>query len=340
MDSKIDIVIPTRNRGGLIVNALESLQENHSQDFYVWIVDQSENSLTAEAVKPFLEKDSRYSLITSHTKGADIARNIGLQVGQSSIIAFLDDDCRVADTWVEILLNEYEANPEVASIFGRVIPKEGPMEFSNKKETAVMQRLHQVLPMAKKVEQEHRFYTQNNCFDLGFGHGANMSFRRSTFAEIGVFDEYLGGGAPLKSWEERDIGYRILRNGGTILYSPDLIVYHEHWRGWHDVCKAFQEYAFGAGAATGKYVRTGDWASLRLLGDWLLQMGIRQILSGLIKWRSWQKIYVGIMQLIYPWIGLWQSRQYAIDPHYCVYIRKKGKTQKVPTIEPPSSKRE
>ncbi len=328
MAIKIDIIIPTRNRGDLITNSLKSLQANQSENFHVWVVDQSENTLTAETVQTFVKKDGRFSLITTYTKGADIARNIGLQAGESPLVAFIDDDCCVVDTWIETLLNEYAAYPDVDSIFGRVIPMEVPDTISNEKELAEIKRLQQVLPMAKKEDPNHQLFTFNHQDNLGFGHGANMSFRRSTFTEIGIFDEYLGGGAPLKSWEERDIGYRILHKGGSILYSPDVIVYHNHWRGWSDVRTAFKGYAIGTGAVVGKYIRLGDWKSILVLINWIMQQGVRQILSGIFKWQSWQKAYIGLLQLIYPWIGLWQSQQYAIDRQNRVYIGKKGQNIK------------
>lgn len=334
MIPKIDVVIPTRNRGLLIVDSIKSLQANPSQDFRVWIVDQSENTATADAAQPFVERDHRFSFISSNTKGADTARNIGIQAGESPIVAFIDDDCRVETNWIETLLHEYQTYPEISSIFGRVIPVEAPKTYANKAEVSKIRRLHQVLPMAKKDEPDHLVYSNKNRFNLGFGHGANMSFRRSIFAEVGLFDECLGGGAPLKSWEERDMGYRIFCNGDRILYSPDLVVYHEHWRAWPDVRKAFVGYAIGTGAVVGKYMRLGDWKSIQILLDWLLQQGVKQILSGIFKWQSLHKVKAGLIQLIYPWVGLWQSRKYAIDKQYCMFIGKKGQIKKRTAINP------
>jgi len=330
MNPEIDIVIPTRNRGPLVVDSLKSLQENSFQNFQVWIVDQSTNALTANAVQSLVKGDARFSLISTNTKGADTARNIGIKAGMASIVAFIDDDCRVETNWIENLLHEYEQQPDISAIFGCVVPVEAPADFANQQEISKIKRLHQVLPMAKKDEAKHILYSDENRFNLGFGHGANMSFRRDTFTEVGLFDEYLGGGAPLKSWEERDIGYRILVDGGKILYSPTVIVYHEHWREWPDVRRAFIDYAIGAGAVVGKYMRCGDWQSIQILSEWIFQQGIKQIFSGIFKWKSLHKTRVGFLQLIYPWIGLWQSRNYVLDKKHCVFISKKGEP-KVPS---------
>lgn len=334
MKTKIDVIIPTRNRGLLIVDSIKSLQANPSQDFRVWIVDQSENTLTADAVQPFVESDHRFSLISTNTKGADIARNIGIEASEAPIVGFIDDDCQVESNWIKTLLHEYETHPNISSIFGRVIPVEAPANYSNENEVSKIKRLHQVLPMAKKDEPTHHIYNNKDRFNLSFGHGANMSFRRSTFAKIGLFDEYLGGGAPLKSWEERDLGYRIIGQGGQILYSPDVVVYHKHWREWPDVRDAFIGYAIGAGAVVGKYMRLGDWQSFQLLVEWMLQQGFKQIASGIFKWKSLHKTKAGLLQLIYPWVGLWQCREYAIDKEYCIFVGEKKQIQTKTPIEP------
>ncbi len=323
MKARIAVVIPTCDRGSLIENTLRSLQTNTIQDFEAWIVDQSDNASTAQAVEPFLKGDGRFSLITSQIKGTDVARNMGIKASHAPIIALVDDDCRVANNWLETLLTEFETDSTIDSIFGRVIPGHIPKTFSQGSNTVHIQRLQQVLPMAKKNSFKHKRYIKNR-FDLGFGHGANMSFRRTTFEKFGLFDEYLGGGTPLYSWEEKDIGYRILASGGTILFSPNAVVYHDHWREWSGVRTAFRNYGIGAGAAVGKYFRLGDWASVWLLADWMLQQGVRQIFSGIFKWRSWQKTYVGFLQLVYPWLGLINGMKYAIDPQSKVYVGLKS----------------
>lgn len=148
-----------------------------------------------------------------------------------------------------------------------------------------------------------------------------MGLRRTCFDDLGGFDELLGAGAPLRSWPERDLGYRILRRGGRIVYTPAALVHYRHWRGWDEVRSTYRNYAIGAGAATGKYLRCGDWAGLYLLVEWLAGQGVRQVVSGVLKWRSGQKIQVGLLQLIYPWVGLIQGWRYPVDRERVLYRR-------------------
>lgn len=320
MTPDVSIVICTRNRNERITSTLESIFENTWTNFEVIIVDQSNNELTQKAVQPFLA-DPRSIYKRTNTSGLSKARNIGLSEARSKIIAFTDDDCRVSNNWLESILQEFTEHPAVTSVFGRIIPGELPnaSDLSESFNFSQAKRLQQVLPIAKKDGMTHQLFKENPN-NLGFGHGANMCFRRSAFSKYGVFDEYLGAGAVLGAWEDRDMGHRILLGGGQILYSPNIVIYHDHWREWPDVKDAYKNYAIGTGTAVNKYIRSGNWSSIFLLFDWIAQLGIRQVLSGILKWQSWQKIQIGISQIIYPWIGFMKGFKYNIDPQKKVYI--------------------
>ena len=75
---------------------------------------------------------------------------------------------------------------------------------------------------------------------------------------IGYFDERLGSGSEFKSAMDGDIIYRILKAKGKVIYSPDIIVYHNAWRRKADNALLRYNYAFGLGAFAGKYLSLGD----------------------------------------------------------------------------------
>jgi glycosyltransferase involved in cell wall biosynthesis len=283
----------------------------------VWVVDQSDDQATATEVARLAVEDSRIRYLYTKVRGANFARNEGVKQGSSEYIAFIDDDCRVAPDWLANLLQELQ-EPGVWAVFGRVVPdhtESAPLAADD----AVVSR---AIPMALKDAPQRRVYEQNR-FDLSFGHSANMGWRRDSFLKVGGFDGFIGAGGPLGTWDERDVGYRVLsRHRGRIIYTPQAVVYHRHWRGWQEVRKAYQGYAIGTGAAAGKYLRCGDWGGLYFLVEWLLDQGVRQIISGILKWRSWQKIQVGWYQLIYPWVGVVQGLRYPIDRKHVLYLKK------------------
>ncbi len=308
-----DIILCTRNRGALLTATLDSLRASRRTEFQVYVVDQSQNQETAQVVLPVCAADSRFHLVPTKTKGLDIARNLGVRSGSGDVVIYIDDDCRAEPGWLDALMAEYDRDPQVWAVFGRILPGE------SKDPNRVLRKWERALPMAM-VDHPARKVFEKNVFDLGFGHGANMSFARSTFARIGLFDDLLGAGGLLRSWPERDFGYRILKAGGRIVFTPQALVYHDHWREWPEVEKTYKNYAIGCGAAIGKYLRLGDYAALTLLLEWIWSQGLRQMASGILRWQSWEKFYVGWTQVVYPFVGLRMGSRYRISKEHSVYL--------------------
>jgi GT2 family glycosyltransferase len=277
------------------VTLLESLSWCAYERLTIWVIDQSDNDATARAVAPFLRADARVRLVRSELHGISKARNLGVSVGTAPIVLFTDDDCRVDASWVSAMVAEL-CDKQTWAVFGRILPDRSA-SVENKP-------TFPGIDLATKPSEERVVYAKNR-FNLGFGHGANMGVRRDVLQRLGGFDEALGAGGPLRSWEDREFGYRVLAAGGRIVYTPTALVYHRQWRSWQSVRLASRDYAIGAGAAAAKCLRHGDLGGIVLLADWLFEQGLRQVLSGLLKWQSGRKITLGLMHLTYPWKGLY-----------------------------------
>lgn len=313
MPAEVDIVIPTRGRGALIDATINSIRQGMQTDFALWVTDQSKDDATEQTVARHRAVDSRINYIHAQPWGSSYARNIGAAQGSAPYILFTDDDCIATPDWAQALIDELR-RPATWAVFGRVLPDTTLATPQH------AQPVSAALPMALKDAPARRVYSGNRL-DLSFGHSANMGVRRDAFDRISGFDELLGVGGALRAWPDRDIGYRMLARGGAIIYAPAALIYHRHWRGWDEVRRSYRNYAIGAGAAALKYIRCGDPGGWYILGEWLLDQGVRQILSGIFKWRSAQKIQVGLTQLVYPWVGMFQSLHYAIDRERMVYRR-------------------
>jgi glycosyltransferase involved in cell wall biosynthesis len=306
----VDIIIPSRNRGPLITTAINSILSSHYQHFSLWIIDQSDDDRTRDAVAPLAQTDPRLHYLPTNTRGSNVARNIGLAASSAPYILFTDDDCRVDPYWVESMLSELKS-PAVWAVFGRVLPEWEEADDDQR-------QTNKGVTVATKTSVERTVY-HGNRFNLGFGHGANMGLTRACYRRLGGFDNLLGSGAMLSGWPERDLGYRILRRKGTIVYTPDATIFHQQWRTPQELYKTYRSYGLGTGAAVGKYVRCGDIAAAYLFGEWILDQGVRQVVSGLLKWRSREKVAVGLLQIVYPWVGLVRGLRYALDREQIMY---------------------
>jgi GT2 family glycosyltransferase len=304
-----DIIISTRNRAELIGPALNSIRNCDGVALTIWVIDQSDNEATGEVVAVHAATDRRVRYVHTGSRGISVARNIGAMAGASPYILFTDDDCLVDPGWAAAMVAAL-ADERTWAVFGRILG-----DFSDE---PVEERVTLGLTLATKTSQHEAIY-KGNRFDLSFGHGASMGLRREIWERLGGFDQALGVGGLLRSWEDRDFGYRILAAGGQIAYAPAALVYHRQWRGYKAVLRAYRNYAIGAGATASKYLRYGDAGGFVLLFEWMFNQGLRQIISGMFKWRSWQKISIGLEQLALPWWGLIMGLRYPLHRQHRVY---------------------
>ncbi|MFT5196601.1 MAG: glycosyltransferase involved in cell wall biosynthesis [Cellvibrionaceae bacterium] len=303
MKSIIDIVVPTYNRGDLILETVESLLATDHTDISIWIIDQSADDLTEKTISPLLT-DNRLNYVHSVKKGSNLARNLGISLGQAPIVAFTDDDCIVDTQWIGTTLEAFE-QAKVDAVFGRIIDQSIGLPG---------EQITDGLKIAVKDDPVRKLF-HGNRFKLDFGHGANMAFRRCVLDSIFGFDPLLGNGGPLRSWPEKDIGYRILAKNGMILYEPDMIIYHKQWRSWSGIKVTQRNYGFGAGAIGARYLKNGDWGGIYLMFEWMVDQGVRQVISGILKWRSWQKISAGLIQIFYPIPGFFEGLKHPVWPN-------------------------
>ena len=95
--------------------------------------------------------------------------------------------------------------------------------------------------------------------------GINMAFRRQLAEVIGGFDTDLGPGTPDRMvCEDLDFLYRAFKAGHRILYSPDVLLFHNHGRrSATDRSRLNQTYLWGRGGFYLKHILRGDRQVLR-----------------------------------------------------------------------------
>lgn len=149
-------------------------------------------------------------------RGLSGARNTGVGLATSEVVAFLDDDAEAAPDWLERLTAYYD-DPDVLAVGGRVEPvwETGrPAHFGAELDW-IVGCSHRGLP---KVASEVR-----NVI------GANMSFRLEVLQQVGGFNLSLGrqGSTPL-GCEETEICIRstIGMPGSRVVYEPAALVRH------------------------------------------------------------------------------------------------------------------
>src|SRR3990167_7677066 len=88
---RVSVVMPTRNHGHLIPNAINSILNQTIKDWELIIVDDGSTDNTKEMVRPFLN-DSRIRFYISAQNGLVAARNKGNELTRADVIALQDSD--------------------------------------------------------------------------------------------------------------------------------------------------------------------------------------------------------------------------------------------------------
>jgi GT2 family glycosyltransferase len=228
----VSVIVCTRNRPQLVLDAIESILAGDPKPTEIVVVDQSRH------VDPRLVDKEGVVLVHSPGRGLTQARNLGIAAAGGRVIAFSDDDVRVAPDWLGALMGAVGTEQERRVAAGQVIPAapERPGAFTS----------------SYYVDEAPATYTGRIERDpLG---GGNMAMYRSGFDEVGLFDERLGAGGPYPAADDNDFGLRLLEAGFTIVYVPEAIVYHRAWRARWRYPVIRWRYGRGKGGFYGKHL--------------------------------------------------------------------------------------
>ncbi len=268
----VSVVICTRNRAQALHASLDSVAaaaracdvgtelvvvDNASSDnteavIGAWASSGANNEANTGALMVTLVREER--------RGLAVSRNTGVRAARGAILAFTDDDCRLAPDYLRTLLELSARDAGMVVRGGRVDPGDpGDLPFTIKTD-----------PMPAAYDGRRH--------PGGFIHGCNMAMTRATFDRIGAFDERFGAGAPCEAGEDTDYLYRAYLAGIPVEYAPSLVVAHHHGRRTRtEVAKLNGSYARGNGALYLKHAR--HWNLLRNF-VWDLKGSARELVGG------------------------------------------------------------
>jgi GT2 family glycosyltransferase len=247
---KISVLICTRNRATSLRRTLEAVfaqRPARNLSYEVVVVDNGSEDETRRVVGEFaVPHGSRLVYCFEGRPGLARARNAGIKTATGDVIAFTDDDVLVREDWLAEIRREFEADPDLDLLSGRVLPARAELQ-----------------PVALQLSETPGTYSTPEHATRVLG--ANMAFRREVFARCGPFDARLGAGTFFAGAEEVEMAYRALRSGSKLRYAPNVVVYHDHDRVTVPQACAL-EYGYGKGhvAYLAKHLFGGDRYALRI----------------------------------------------------------------------------
>jgi hypothetical protein len=178
--------------------------------------------------------------------------------------------------WLAGIIAEFRADAEADLLYGQVL---APAGLANRD---IIPQL--VIPAARRITARDGIAV--------IGMGANFAARRQSLLRIGGFDEALGGGGALRSSQDFDLQYRLLRKAGVSLLAPAVVVEHYGARTQEQWPITLRNYGHGDGAFYMKHVRCGDLLAARLLlRQFVVECG-RSVYKPLVRRRDHSPAYL------------------------------------------------
>ena len=203
MQPLISVVIPVYNDTNSLKTCLKALsKQTYSKDKYEVIVVNNNPEENIEAVA----KKFEFAKVTYEPKcGSYAARNKGLTLVKSKLVAFTDADCIPDSDWLEKGA-EALLNSDSNSILGGVVD----LFFKNpEKPTAI-----EFYDSITYLDQKH------NVQKSHFSATANLFAFTKIFKDVGFFND------DLKSGGDMDWGNRAFQKGYNIIFSGQVRVKH------------------------------------------------------------------------------------------------------------------
>ena len=116
----LSVLICTRNRADKLKRAVDSVLANSFTNYELIVVDQSTDGRTAAALATI--DDDRLRYIHTDTVGVAKSRNIAVRESRAEIVVYTDDDCVCHGEWLASIYAEFQNDPSVEAVYGRVVP--------------------------------------------------------------------------------------------------------------------------------------------------------------------------------------------------------------------------
>jgi len=210
----ISIVIVTLNRPKELFDCLLDIKQQSNKSFEVVVIDQG----NSRAIEEYINKNHpNFKYYAFPGRNISKARNFGIKNSTGKYVAFIDDDNKVPDNWIRILI-DLLTNKDYPLITGpsiNISTGKEVVEFFNGV-VSVYGYIINIMPYGfSPYDKEYRGWITRPV-------GNNMIVRRDVLLEIGGFDEFYE-----YIHDETDLAIRAFNKGYMTYFDKDLIVYHK-----------------------------------------------------------------------------------------------------------------
>lgn len=187
----ITVGIVTRNRQGLLREAIQSVYKQNFPGLEIVVVDNASEDSTSEILRR--EYPAVRLIRLKENLGCPGGRNVLYQEARGEIIVNLDDDGLLGEGALPRLAGIFAADPSIGVVAMRLLDPSRPITAE----------------------------TGDKYWDTGLFWGGLAAFRRSMLEETGGYPEDF-----FFFKEEEFLALKILDAGWRIVYHPGIVIYH------------------------------------------------------------------------------------------------------------------
>ena len=221
----ISVLVCTHNGSSTLRACLEALGKQTHPRYEVVVIDDGSTDDTPDIAKsfPFVRYEHQ-----DHA-GLSVARNLGMDLAKSDLLAYTDDDCIPDEDWLLHVVRAFD-DPRCVAAGGPNLPPPP----RNGTESCVA-----VAPGAPS-------HVLLDDFEAEHLPGCNLVIRKSALRAIGGFrEEFVCAG------DDVDVCWRLQAHGGSLRFVPPAVVWHHRRR----TVRAYLRQQRGYGHAEAMLIR-------------------------------------------------------------------------------------
>ena len=211
---RVSVVVPSWNGREWLDLVLPSLERQRFRDFEAVVVDNGSTDGSAEHVR---ERWPRVQVLAlEHNVGFAAGVNRGIESSRGDYVALVNNDMELHEDFLGALVAALDSNPGAASVTAKMLELRDRGVIDGAGDALRWSGL--VVPRGRGQRDGGQFDVPDEVFSACAGAAL---YRRSAFAEVGLFDE-----AFFAQMEDVDWGFRARLLGHGCRYVPAAVAYH------------------------------------------------------------------------------------------------------------------